>query len=249
MKQPISRRSFTTLASGIVILGAGELAAQEKAKKDESRKSNATPPAKGKSTPRLPVEAQFKRDYAPPGFNPRWERPQINRTMLQDFVIFAHQDLDMVKKLVSREPMLVNGLVDWGGGDWESGLGGATHMGRRDIVEFLLASGARIDIFCAAFMGQLDAIRGFLALQSKLIDARGPHGINLHEHAYIGGKNSEKVYDFLQSVKKVEMRPMAKTFRKLAEGGGMKDMKSSGGKKMDAKDSGKKPDDKGPSSK
>ena len=55
-------------------------------------------------------------------------------------------------------------------------------MGRRDIVEFLLASGARIDIFCAAMMGQLDAVRAFLTLQPKLIDSRGPHGFNLLPH-------------------------------------------------------------------
>ena len=49
-------------------------------------------------------------------------------------------------------------------------------MGRRDIVEFLLEKGARIDLFCAAMMGQLDAVKAFLTLQPKLIDAKGPHG-------------------------------------------------------------------------
>ena len=56
-------------------------------------------------------------------------------------------------------------------------------MGRRDIVGFLLASGARIDIFAAAMMGQLDAVKAFLTLEPKLIDARGPHGFTLHFHA------------------------------------------------------------------
>ena len=62
-------------------------------------------------------------------------------------------------------------------------------MGRRDIVEFLLDRGARIDIFCAAMMGRLDAVKSFLTLQPRLIDARGPHGFTLHFHAQVGGKD------------------------------------------------------------
>jgi hypothetical protein len=130
-----------------------------------------------------PTEASFDRDYPPPGFKPQWKKPQINRLFVQDFVIYAHSELDMVKKLLEREPALLNATMDWGQGDWESGLGGASHMGRRDIVEYLLDRGARIDIFCAAMMGRLDAVKSFLALESKLIDAKGPHGFTLHFHA------------------------------------------------------------------
>ena len=97
--------------------------------------------------------------------------------------------------------------MDWGGGDWESALGGSSHMGRRDIVEMLLEKGARIDIFCAAMMGQLEVIEAFLTLQPKLIDAKGPHGFSLHFHAQVGGDSSAKVLDYLQSVKKIELRP------------------------------------------
>ena len=63
--------------------------------------------------------------------------------MVEDFVIYAHSDLEMTKKLLDREPLLINGFMDWGAGDWESGLGGASHMGRHDIVGFLLERGAR----------------------------------------------------------------------------------------------------------
>ena len=126
---------------------------------------------------------------------------------MQDFVIYAHSDLDMTRKLLEREPALINGMMDCGAGDWESALGGASHMGRRDIVEFLLEKGARIDIFCATMMGQLKAVKSFLTLQPKLIDARGPHGFTLHFHAQLAGKNSEKMLAYLQSVKKVELKP------------------------------------------
>lgn len=157
--------------------------------------------------PRTPTEAPFERDYPAPNFNPSWKKPQLNRTMLQDFVIYAHTDLDMTKKLLDREPLLINGIMDWGGGDWESGLGGATHMARRDIVEMLLERGARIDIFTATMMGQLEAVKSFLTLQPKLIDARGPHGFSLHFHAQLAGKDADTMVAYLQTVKHVDLKP------------------------------------------
>jgi hypothetical protein len=113
----------------------------------------------------------------------------------------------MVKKLLAKEPALLNGTMDWGAGDWETGLGGASHMGRRDIVSYLLEQGARIDLFCAAMMGQLEAVKAFLTLQPHLIDAKGPHGFSLHFHAQVGGKEAEPVLAYLQSIKKVELGP------------------------------------------
>lgn len=192
MSELISRRSF---AAGVAGIGMGSAAGLRAA--DDPPKAAPTP-----------TEAPFERDYPPPAFKPAWKKPQINRLLVQDFVIYAHSDLAMVKKLLEKEPALLNATMDWGGGDWESGLGGASHMGRRDLVEFLLEKGARIDIFCAAMMGQLEAVKSFLTLQPKLIDARGPHGFTLHFHAQVGGKESEKVLDYLQSVKKLELKPV-----------------------------------------
>jgi hypothetical protein len=197
MSEPISRRSFTGLTAGLLLGTAAEPAAADE-------KPKADPP---KAAP-MPTEAPFERDYTAPDFKPSWKKQQINRLLVQDFVICAHSDLPMVRKLLAKEPALLNSTMDWGGGDWESGLGGASHMGRRDIVEFLLEKGARIDLFCAAMMGQLDAVKAFLMLQPKLIDATGPHGFTLHFHAQVGGKEAEKVLDYLQSIKKVELKPV-----------------------------------------
>jgi hypothetical protein len=196
MPDPISRRGFSAATTGLVIGSAAQLAAAEDKPKTDSA---GTGPG--------PIEASFDRDYPPPGFKPSWKKPQINRLFAQDFVIYAHSELDMVKKLLDREPALLNATVDWGQGDWESGLGGASHMGRRDIVEYLLDRGARIDIFCAAMMGRLDAVKSFLTLEPKLIDSKGPHGFTLHFHAQVGGKEAEPVLDYLQSIKKIELKP------------------------------------------
>jgi hypothetical protein len=197
MLDPISRRSFSTVTAGVVIGSATHILA-----------ADDTPKANPPEAPRHPIEAPFERDYAPPSFKPSWKKPQINRLLVQDFVIYAHSDLNMVKKLLAKEPALLNATMDWGNGDWETGLGGASHMGRRDIVEFLLDRGARIDIFCAAMMGQLDAVKSFLTLQPKLIDAKGPHGFTLHFHAQVGDKQSEPVLAYLQSIKKLELKPV-----------------------------------------
>jgi hypothetical protein len=196
MAEAISRRAFGVVAGGVALGAATDaLAADDKAK---------TEPAK---TP-APTEAPFERDYTPPNFKPAWKKQQINRLMVQDFVIYAHSDLEMVQKLLAKEPALINATMDWGGGDWESGLGGASHMGRRDIVSFLLEKGARPDIFCAAMLGQLEAVKTLLTFQPKLIDAKGPHGFTLHFHAQVGGKDAEKVLEYLQSVKKLELKPV-----------------------------------------
>jgi hypothetical protein len=187
MSQPISRRKLATVASGLLV--AAHASAQ-------------TPPEGG------PIEAPFTRDYDAPKFKPGWKKPQINRQLAQDFIIYAHSDLEMVKKLLEKEPGLLNATIDWGGGDWETGLGGASHMGRRDIVEFLLERGARPDLFCATMLGQLETVKAFLTLQPKMIDTKGPHGFTLHWHAQVGGKNSEAVLDYLQSIKKLELKPI-----------------------------------------
>lgn len=165
----------------------------------------ATPPP---ATPQTgPQESPFERDYDPPNFKPAWKKQQINRQMAQDFIIFAHSDLEMTRKLLDKEPGLINASIDWGAGDWETALGGASHMGRHDIVEFLLSRSARIDIFCAAMQGLTEAVRAFLTLQPNLIDAKGPHGFNLHFHAQVGGEKAQATLDYLQTVKTIELRP------------------------------------------
>ena len=197
----LSRRGFVATGVGAMVAGS-VLRADEK-------------PAAEVAGPR---EGAFERDYDAPKFKPSWKKEQLNRTLLQDFVIFAHSELDMVKKLLEREPGLLNGAVDWGGGDFETALGGASHMGRRDIVEYLLEKGARIDLFCSAMMGQLEAVKSFITLQPSLIDAKGPHGFSLHMHAQAGGEEAQPVLDYLQSIKKLELRPLPFLQKKEAKG-------------------------------
>jgi hypothetical protein len=121
--------------------------------------------------------------------------PSLDPELVQAFVVSAHGDLDTVRELLEREPGLVNATWDWGGGDWETGLGGAAHMGRRDIALVLLDRGARMDVFAAAMLGELEIVRAMLDARPELRDAKGPHGIPLRAHAEAGG--ASEIVDLL----------------------------------------------------
>ena len=85
--------------------------------------------------------------------------PALDPQQVEKFVANAHGDLDVVKTMLAEEPALVNATWDWGGGDWETALGAAAHMGRRDIALFLLERGARMDVFAAAMLGEVEIVR------------------------------------------------------------------------------------------
>jgi hypothetical protein len=129
------------------------------------------------------------------------EKPQpIEPELVAEFVLKAHGDLGVVKQLLEQEPAIVNAAWDWGGGDWETAVGAAAHVGRRDIAEYLLEHGARLDVFAAAMLGETEIVRAMLESQPGLRDARGPHGIPLIAHAEAGGEQAREVLDLLQAV-------------------------------------------------
>jgi hypothetical protein len=125
--------------------------------------------------------------------------PQLDPQMVQSFVANAHADLEVVRALLSEEPALVNAAWDWGVGDWETGLGAAAHMGRRDIALFLLENGARLDIFAAAMLGDVEVVRAMLAAYPAKRDELGPHGIPLVAHARAGGDEALAVLELLET--------------------------------------------------
>src|SRR3954452_6850684 len=104
-----------------------------------------------------------------------------------EFVGRAHVDLSRVQELLGTYPSLIHAAFDWGNGDWETALGAAAHSGRRDIVEFLLGKGARLDIFAAAFLGKMHLVKAMLSDSPAALLQTGPHGITLLEHAKKGG--------------------------------------------------------------
>ena len=123
--------------------------------------------------------------------------PPLDTELVQEFVGNAHGDLGAVRELLAREPALVNAAWDWGGGDWETGLGAAAHTGGREIALLLLEHGARVDIFAAAMLGWTEVVRAALAAYPALRYARGPHGIPLLKHAEAGGEDARAVVELL----------------------------------------------------
>jgi hypothetical protein len=128
-------------------------------------------------------------------------KPALDSKIVEEFVRNAHSDLDRVKEMLTQEPALVNVAWDWGGGDWETALGAAAHMGRKDIANYLLEKGARIDLFAAVMLGKLEIVKSVLMAYPQAMNVPGPHGIPLIAHAEIGGEDAKVVFDFLKSLK------------------------------------------------
>jgi len=123
---------------------------------------------------------------------------QLSSELVHEFVRIAHFDFDQVRASLDDEPQLANATWDWGGGDWETGLGAASHVGRRDIAELLLDRGARLDVFAAAMLGQVGIVRAIIDAFPATRDAKGPHGIPLIEHAKQGGAEAQAVVELLE---------------------------------------------------
>lgn len=124
----------------------------------------------------------------------------LNPRLVKEYVIAAHKSLAEVKELVEAEPGLVNATVNWGEGDWESGIGAAAHTGNREITLWLLEKGAHLDIYAAAMLGELAIVKAILAVQPNAVQAPGPHGIPLIHHAKMGGEQAEVVYNYLKTL-------------------------------------------------
>lgn len=130
---------------------------------------------------------------------PDW-LPGQDPAVVKETVGVSHGDVKRVRELVERQPALANAAFDWGFGDWETALGAASHMGRRDIAELLITNGAHPSIFSAAMLGQLDVVKAFVGASPGIQRTLGPHGINLLAHARMGGPGAAEVMKYLESV-------------------------------------------------
>jgi hypothetical protein len=127
-------------------------------------------------------------------------KERLDSKYVEELVRVAHGNLDRVKEIVAEQPALVNCAWDWGGGDWETPLGAAAHTGRREIALFLLANGARLDIFAAAMLGRLEIVRAAIEAFPAAAATLGPHGIPLKAHAEAGGPEATVVLEYLEEL-------------------------------------------------
>ncbi|MBL7740048.1 MAG: hypothetical protein JNK14_12595 [Chitinophagaceae bacterium] len=143
--------------------------------------------------------------------------PSMDDEMVSGIVGAAHGNMDKVKELVGKRPELAGASWDWGFGDWETALGAASHVGRRDIAELLMSHGARPDIFTFAMMGMLKSVQEIIETVPGIQSHNGPHGITLLQHAKnrLGDKNIttedkanvNKVISYLESLGNADMKP------------------------------------------
>jgi hypothetical protein len=127
-------------------------------------------------------------------------KPALDAKLVEEFVGVSHGNFERVKELLVQEPALINATWDWGGGDFETALGAASHMGNKAIANYLLEHGARIDIFAAAMLGKLEIVKAALLAYPDAIDIPGPHGIPLIDHAEAGGEDAKSVVEYLNSL-------------------------------------------------
>jgi ankyrin repeat protein len=114
--------------------------------------------------------------------------PPIDVALVKEFVGAGHGNIPRVKELLAAHPRLIHATYDWGAGDFETALGGASHVGRRDATLYLLEAGARFDAFCAAMLGETGIVTALLGLSPGAANTRGPHGYSLLYHAGYSGK-------------------------------------------------------------
>ncbi|RKE90801.1 ankyrin repeat domain-containing protein [Ichthyenterobacterium magnum] len=130
----------------------------------------------------------------------------LDKEMVYQFVAKAHGDFNTVKAMLNKTPELLNATHDWGNGDFETALGAASHIGHNSIVKFLISKGARFNMFTAAMLGDFVIIKQLLASYPELINAKGPHGLDLIHHAKVGGEQSKLVLEFLQDFKNLDKK-------------------------------------------
>jgi len=177
-----SRRRFVSITSGLSALGFTGFA--------------------------LPGFAQSPAPVSGPNLGPE-TFPSHDPAVVREIVGVSHNNITRVRELVEKQPALARASIDWGFGDWEAAIDAASHVGRREIAEFLIANGARPTIFSAAMMGQLDVVKAFVAAAPGAQRIKGPHSITLLRHAMAGGPPAQAVVDYLQMIGGADEKPAA----------------------------------------
>lgn len=137
--------------------------------------------------------------------------PHIDPEVASEVVGKSHFNLERVKELVDVRPELARATWEWRFGDWESAIGAASHVGRRDIVFYLLEKGARPSIFTFAMLGDFQTVKSMVEFIPGIQKTMGPHGISLLSHAHTGERmkdkmnneqidNLKKTIDYLESL-------------------------------------------------
>jgi hypothetical protein len=131
-----------------------------------------------------------------------------------EFVAASHGRTDRVREMLAEDAGLAKAAWDWGFGDWESAIEAASHTGQIEIIELLIAHGARPTVFTLATLDAIDSVRPALESIPNIDNLEGPHSISLYRHAELG--KADRVLDYLQNRGITDTNPFA-TERESAE--------------------------------
>lgn len=108
----------------------------------------------------------------------------IDQELVGKFVGNAHGNFEVVQQMLQENPELLNAV--WDKFD-ETAMQAATQTGQREIVEYLMAQGAPVDICAAAMLGDEARVTEFLKADASLANAKGSHGWPVLYHAALSG--------------------------------------------------------------
>ena len=126
--------------------------------------------------------------------------PKLPDDLVKEFVRVGHNDLPEVQRMLKEQPGLLNACWDVGGGDFETALEGAGHVGDREIAEYLIRQGARANIFVLTMLGHTLEVKTLLAAFPELLQSKGPHGLTLLHHAGRGGEPAKELSEHISTL-------------------------------------------------
>ncbi len=107
----------------------------------------------------------------------------LDPLVINEFGAVCHFNFDRVKELVAAHPAVVHANAGWN----EMGVEASAHMGRPDMVGFLLERGAPLSLPTSVMMGESERCRELLAEDPERIRERGPHDFALMWYPQIAG--------------------------------------------------------------
>lgn len=122
---------------------------------------------------------------------------QLDKKLIKDFIIAGHSKFTLVKEMLHEYPNLLYASHDWGNGDYENAIEGASHMGNKEIVNYFISKGARPNLFALTMLGKTNLVKSIIEIYPNLLFAKGPHGLTLLHHAQVGACKELESY-FLQ---------------------------------------------------
>jgi hypothetical protein len=118
---------------------------------------------------------------------------------VKEFVTAGHTDFEKTKQMLAEMPGLLYATWDWGGGDFETALEGAGHMGNKEIANYLIEKGARTNLYVLTMLGKTQLVKSYLDSYPNYLMARGPHGLTLLHHANKGGDDAKELFEYFLS--------------------------------------------------